>query len=200
MIAATPGLMMLDEVSRFDDAIRRLALDIVAAVFTAELARRAEEEAASRAAAPRPPRGRRRRAAAAAPVAAVAVAAVAPAPAEPAARKRGWTREQVVAELGQWILGGTVVEASFVKRHGAPGLVAAAKKHFGRFEAALNAASLAVAPQAAELRAARKGGLGVSLRALARRQRASAEAETAAAVAAELVGVPVAGPAPAPAA
>ena len=42
-------------------------------------------------------------------------------------------------------LGGTEVEAAYLKRHGAPGLVAATKRLFGRFDAALNAANLALA-------------------------------------------------------
>ena len=37
------------------------------------------------------------------------------------------------------------IDASFVKRHGPPGLVAAAVREFGRFDAALNVASLQIA-------------------------------------------------------
>ena len=68
-------------------------------------------------------------------------------PGAPSKRRHVWTREAVIAELGGWLLGGRVVEAAFLKRHGPPGLVAAAKKLFGRFDAALNAANLAVADQ-----------------------------------------------------
>ncbi len=71
---------------------------------------------------------------------------VAPAtPPESDGKRRGWTRESVVAELGTWLLTGTVVEAAFVTKHGKPGLVAAARKHFGRFDAALNAANVHLA-------------------------------------------------------
>lgn len=69
----------------------------------------------------------------------------APASTGPAPRRRGWTREQVIDELATWLLSGTAVEASFVRRHGQPGLAAAAKRLFGRFDAALNAANLALA-------------------------------------------------------
>jgi hypothetical protein len=39
---------------------------------------------------------------------------------------------------------GTVIDAPFVTRHGPPGLVAATRRVFGRFEAALNVAGLHV--------------------------------------------------------
>ena len=60
-------------------------------------------------------------------------------------KRRGWTRESVVAELATWLLTGTVIEAAFVTKHGKPGLVAAARRHFGRFDAALNAANVHLA-------------------------------------------------------
>jgi hypothetical protein len=55
-----------------------------------------------------------------------------------------WTRETIVSELATWMLSGTTIEAAFVTRHGPPGLVAAARRIFGRFEAALNVAALHV--------------------------------------------------------
>ena len=71
---------------------------------------------------------------------------VAPAtPPENDGKRRGWARESVVAELATWLLTGTVIEAAFVTKHGKPGLVAAARRHFGRFDAALNAANLHLA-------------------------------------------------------
>jgi hypothetical protein len=42
------------------------------------------------------------------------------------------------------MLSGTAIDAAFVTRHGPPGLVAAARRVFGRFEAALNVAGLRV--------------------------------------------------------
>jgi hypothetical protein len=60
-------------------------------------------------------------------------------------KRRGWTREAVVAELANWLLTGTVIEAAFLSKHGKPGLVAAARRHFGRFDAALNAANVQLA-------------------------------------------------------
>jgi hypothetical protein len=71
----------------------------------------------------------------------------APAPGEPATtgRKRvPWTREAIINELATWMLSGTAIDATFVSRHGPPGLVAATRRVFGRFEAALNVAALHV--------------------------------------------------------
>jgi hypothetical protein len=60
-------------------------------------------------------------------------------------RKRvPWTREAIINELASWMLSGTAIDATFVTRHGPPGLVAATRRVFGRFEAALNVAGLHV--------------------------------------------------------
>jgi hypothetical protein len=59
--------------------------------------------------------------------------------------KRSWTREAIVSELATWLASGTTIDAAFVTRHGPPGLVTATRKVFGRFDAALNVASLQVA-------------------------------------------------------
>lgn len=69
-----------------------------------------------------------------------------PPPSAPAgSRKRvPWTRETIVHELANWMLSGTAIDATFVARHGPPGLVAATRRIFGRFEAALNVAALHV--------------------------------------------------------
>jgi len=65
--------------------------------------------------------------------------------APPASRKRvPWTRESIVNELANWMLSGTAIDATFVTRHGPPGLVAATRRVFGRFDAALNVAALHV--------------------------------------------------------
>ena len=56
-----------------------------------------------------------------------------------------WTRDAIITELASWMTNGSMVDASFMKRHGPPGLVAAALREFGRFDAALNVASLQVA-------------------------------------------------------
>jgi hypothetical protein len=80
------------------------------------------------------------------PATATDAATDAPAPAADAkVARRGWTREAVIAELATWLLTGTVIEAAFLNRQGKPGLVAAARKHFGRFDAALNAANVHLA-------------------------------------------------------
>jgi hypothetical protein len=56
-----------------------------------------------------------------------------------------WTRESIISELARWMVTGSTIEASFLKRHGPPGLVPAALRIFGRFDAALNVAGLQVA-------------------------------------------------------
>jgi len=64
-------------------------------------------------------------------------------PAAPGSRKRvPWTREAIINELATWMLSGTAIDATFVQRYGPPGLVAAARRVFGRFDAALNVAGL----------------------------------------------------------
>ena len=84
----------------------------------------------------------------------------APAAASAAAgvRKRTqWTRETIVHELASWMSKGTAIDAQFMTRHGPRGLVAATRRIFGRFDAALNLAALHVSkmqpegPQTPEL-------------------------------------------------
>jgi hypothetical protein len=53
-----------------------------------------------------------------------------------------WTRETIISELATWLLSGTAIDAQFVTRHGPRGLVTAARRIFGRFDAALNLAAL----------------------------------------------------------
>ena len=53
-----------------------------------------------------------------------------------------WTRESIINELATWMSSGTAIDAPFMTRHGPPGLVAATRRVFGRFEAALNVAAL----------------------------------------------------------
>jgi hypothetical protein len=59
-------------------------------------------------------------------------------------KRKAWTREAIVEELATWMLSGTSIDATFVTRHGPPGLVAATRRVFGRFDAALNVAALHV--------------------------------------------------------
>lgn len=79
-----------------------------------------------------------------APAAAAAPGTPQAAPGTPAGgRKRvPWTREAIINELATWMLSGTAIDATFVQRYGPPGLVAAARRIFGRFDAALNVAGL----------------------------------------------------------
>jgi len=77
--------------------------------------------------------------------------AAAPPPSPPASapqdsrKRKRWTRETIVAELATWMSSkGTVLDAAFLTRHGPPGLVAATRRVFGRFDAAMNVAALHV--------------------------------------------------------
>lgn len=84
------------------------------------------------------------------PTAPIAAEADANAEQQPAAsaipgKRRRWTRDSIIEELAKWMVTSTVIDASFVTRHGPPGLAAAARRIFGRFDAALNVASLHVA-------------------------------------------------------
>ena len=115
-----------------------LAKQIVAQVFAAELQRRAdagelddedeEEGDEGTGAAAQPAVG----------------AAPTPAPA-PIEKSPEWTRQRVIDELGTWLRGGNPVEAAFLVRNRQRALVTNAKKFFGRFDAALNAANLDLA-------------------------------------------------------
>jgi len=107
------------------------------------LAQRTAPEAAP------PPEPPREAESAAAPGTAAAPAAATAPPSEPspaapvAGRGRTrWTRETITSELATWLLSGTAIDAQFMTRHGPKGLVAAIRRVFGRFEAALNVAAL----------------------------------------------------------
>ncbi|HEY0251640.1 MAG TPA: hypothetical protein VGC41_08940 [Kofleriaceae bacterium] len=124
---------LVTAIARFEEEVRQLAMKIVRSVVVAELeARLAVLRTHDRE--PEPPTPR----------------AAKPAPPEPApvsapAKIQKWTRDTIADELAKWLVSGTEVDASFVKRHGPPGLVAASKREFGRFEAAMNVAALRVA-------------------------------------------------------
>jgi hypothetical protein len=75
--------------------------------------------------------------------------------------RRRWTREAVISELATWLLSGTAIDARFMARHGPRGLVTAARRIFGRFDAALNLAALHNAklyPEGPPARGAGRGG------------------------------------------
>jgi hypothetical protein len=108
------------------------------------LASQAAPEVAQRAGAPAEPQ--REGEPAGAPDAAIVPATVTPEPppAHPAeARGRArWTRDRIISELATWMLSGMAIDAQFMTRHGPKGLVAAIRRVFGRFDAALNVAAL----------------------------------------------------------
>jgi hypothetical protein len=70
---------------------------------------------------------------------------VEPAQATDGRKRIRWTRESIITELASFLVSGTVIDASFIERYGPPGLVAATRRVFGRFDAALNVAGLHVA-------------------------------------------------------
>ena len=161
MIRSDHRAALTEEVTRFQDDVRRLAMTAARAIVQQELDRRRTARPGRPPGRPagRPTAGPRASRAAPAPAPAAAAppppkpAPPAPSPAEPAAApaapaapgKRGkWTRETIINELATWMLSGTAIDAAFVTRHGPPGLVAAARRVFGRFEAALNVAGLRV--------------------------------------------------------
>lgn len=159
---------LTDEVARFQAEVQRLALATVRAIISEELDRRQAELEAARQRAdvpdrrPAEPQAVRQRADVPdRPDTAVVPAVVTQQPPDPAAvahkqppaapagpagsRKRvPWTRESIINELASWISSGTAIDATFVTRHGPPGLVAATRRVFGRFDAALNVAGLHV--------------------------------------------------------
>jgi hypothetical protein len=146
---------LTDEVSRFEHEIRELALAVVRSIVEKELDRRATRAPRGRAGARTADRAEvavstrpREPAAPAAPAAqdtpsTPTAGSAEPSQGAPGKRKRvPWTRESIVSELATWMLSGTAIDAAFVARYGPPGLVAAARRIFGRFEAALNVAGL----------------------------------------------------------
>jgi hypothetical protein len=69
---------------------------------------------------------------------------VGPAPAADA-RRREWTRTRVVTELADWLLQDPTIDAATLNRRGQGALASWARRLFGRFDAALNAANLHLA-------------------------------------------------------
>jgi len=136
------------EVARFQAEIRRLALAAARAIVQQELDRRQSRLSAGArrrtALAPEPTKPREL------PAPTDPIVAAESGPREPAAappsadgRKRlAWTREAIIQELASWMASGTAIDAAFVARHGPRGLVAATRRIFGRFDAALNVAGL----------------------------------------------------------
>lgn len=85
-------------------------------------------------------------------------------------KRRQWTRENIVEELANWLVNGNAVDASFVTRHGPPGLAAAARRIFGRFDAALNVAGLHVAKLYPDGPPPKRGAAAAAAAAVSRKQ------------------------------
>lgn len=130
-------------VTRFEDEVRAFAHATVRSIIVMEVERRLVALRSS-VAPTRPRRVTKKRATPKRVTAPVAPPIETPVAKRQPVAKRGWTRDAIVSELASWLVSGTSVEASFITRHGPRGLVAAAKKTFGRFDAALNVASLQV--------------------------------------------------------
>jgi hypothetical protein len=167
-----PRAALTDVVAQFQDEIRRLAIAAAREILRQELDRRLARLAAParrrallaqvEPIAQRPPAREPPREVVAAPVDPVVREPVAsPTAAHGPGNGRGegraegrvegraegkkrspWTREAIIEELASWMASGTAIDAAFVARHGPPGLVAATRRIFGRFDAALNVAGL----------------------------------------------------------
>jgi hypothetical protein len=140
---------LTEEVSRFQAEIRRIATAAALAIIKDELDRRRTRLAAGARrrtvlTAPEPvrPRDQPVREVAAVPEAPRETAAAAAAAPANGRKRSPWTREAIIEELASWMASGTAIDAAFVARHGPPGLVAATRRIFGRFDAALNVAGL----------------------------------------------------------
>ncbi len=138
-----------DEFARFQAEIRRIALDAARALVTEELERRRSRlrgrPGSVVTARTAPPVAGPGEFAQPAQVAAPTAAAAAPPPLPSPGERKGritWTRESVINELASWMTSGTSIDAAFITRYGPPGLVAATRRIFGRFDAALNVAGL----------------------------------------------------------
>lgn len=127
---------LTDVVAQFEADVRRLAWDLVGEVLTRELSCRSVPSE------PRAPSSTNDARPSSMPNEGRVTAA------EPStASNERWTRERVVEELAAWLLSGTTFDAAFLRRHGPRGLVPAARRLFGRFDAALNHANLHLAQQ-----------------------------------------------------
>ena len=73
-----------------------------------------------------------------------AIVVVAPAPVAAPRGRQPWTRERVIDELARWLIDLPGLDAPSLRRRKQGALVDAAKREFGRFEAALNASNLAL--------------------------------------------------------
>ena len=135
---------LTDEVERFQAKVRQLALAAVREVLEQELERKLAKRRSTRSS---PDLVQRAEPAAAPPEASAPEptgddAAPRPAAAPTKGGRVAWTRETIVSELASHMTSGTEIDAAFLTRHGPPGLVAAARRVFGRFEAAMNVAAL----------------------------------------------------------
>jgi len=125
-------------VGDFSAELEQLAWAIAREVVAIELSHRAPEEAPAR---------QPRRAKVAPVVEAPPIEVVEAPPAEPVAAPRGrrpWTRERVIEELARWLIELPGLDAPSLRRRKQGALVDAARREFGRFEAALNASNLAL--------------------------------------------------------
>ena len=120
---------LADCILRFEEALRDIALRAALSILRDEALGQGPRR-----------RGRPRKAQIAAPP--VPPPPPVAAPPEKVGRKPAWTREAIIDELVTLLRGKTTIDAAFVTRHGPRGLAAAARKTFGRFDAALNVAGL----------------------------------------------------------
>lgn len=146
MASRSNQAQLTQEVVRFGESVRATAIAIARTIFRQELLNRLDDLKRS-VIAPKSSRRVRRtpKPNAPRPTTTPTVDATSPPRGDQKTRgKRAWTRDAIITELAMWMVSGTTIDAAFVTRHGPPGLVAATRKVFGRFDAALNVASLRV--------------------------------------------------------
>ena len=157
-MSVTPRPVLTDAVASFQAEVTRLAFSVADAIVRAELARR---EAVPMVRPPGRPRAVPGPHAPATPsVPRVAqddgaettrigdtssrMSGAESAPTSGPGKRTPWTRESIIELLASSIASGAPVDAAFMTRNGPRGLVAATRRVFGRFEAALNIAAIQV--------------------------------------------------------
>lgn len=168
MSAKVRKRLLEQTVERFEAQLRQVVAELAQGILEAEFARMSMASTPAKIATPK-----RRRARSAATSRGKTSSAPAPSiqPVDHATAEGAWTRESIVQELGRWLTTSRNLDAAFLRRHGPRGLVDAAKRNFGRFDAALNAANLAIAAKMRGNPPRDTTQSWPSLRELARRQR-----------------------------
>jgi hypothetical protein len=156
MASRSNQLQLTGSVVRFEESVRAVAIEFARTIFRKELQLRLDELRRSIVDSDWSRPAVRSKKPKLTPVAKPKVIAP-PAPEErETGGKHKWTRDTIVNELATWLASGTTIDAAFVTRHGPAGLVAATRRIFGRFDAALNVASLHVSKMYPDVQSTRR--------------------------------------------